>query len=113
MAKVLRLYDSTDKLLATSEEVISNSASVRIDDLKPNTSYEEGSFKISWVINGSESSKIDVPEFKTLPTTNDNSDDSVSHTLTFNMLNFDDNNITISEEEPEDKSKIWFKPVEQ
>lgn len=113
MAKVLRLYGSTDKLLATSEEVTSNSASVRIDDLKPDTTYEEGNFKVAWVIDNKESSKIDVPRFKTLPSTNDNSDDSVSHTLTFNMLNFDDNNITISEEEPEDKSKIWFKPVEQ
>lgn len=113
MAKVLRLYDSTDKLLATSEEVTSNSASVRIDDLKPDTTYEAGDFKVAWVINDSESSKIDVPGFKTLPSTSGNTDDSVSHTLTFNMLNFDDNNITISEEEPEDKSKIWFKPVEQ
>lgn len=113
MAKVLRLYDNTDKLIATSGEVKTNSASVRIDNLKPDTTYEEGNFKVAWVIDNKESSKIDVPIFKTLPSTNDNSDDSVSHTLTFNMLNFDDNNITISEEEPEDKSKIWFKPVEQ
>lgn len=113
MAKVLRLYDNTDKLIATSDEVTTNSASVRIDNLKPDTSYEEGTFKVSWVIDNKESNKMNVPGFKTLPSENNSSEDTVSHTLTFNMLNFDDNNITISEEEPEDKSKIWFKPIEQ
>lgn len=54
MAKVLRLYDSADKLLATSEEVTSNSASVRIDNLKPDTTYEEGNFKVAWVIDNKE-----------------------------------------------------------
>lgn len=113
MAKVLRLYDNTDKLIATSDEVTTNSASVRIDNLKPDTSYEEGNFKVAWVIDNKESTKINVPGFKTLPSESNNPEDTVSHTLTFNMLNFDDNNITISDKEPEDKSKIWFKPVEQ
>lgn len=67
MAKILNLYKD-DQLLA-SEEVTGDSTKVVIDNLTPDTSYPKGTYQVSFQNDTGESSKVDVPEFKTLAST--------------------------------------------
>ena len=80
MEKKLRLFDKAGKVLKTSEAITEKTGQIVIDNLTPNTTYNEGDFKVSWVIDGKESSKADVPGFKTL----DNPEKTV--VVTFNGL---------------------------
>lgn len=66
MEKKLRLFDKAGKVLKTSEVITEKTGQIVIDNLTPNTTYNDGDFKVSWVIDGKESSKADVPSFKTL-----------------------------------------------
>jgi len=66
MEKKLRLFDKAGKVLKTSEVITEKTGQIVIDNLTPNTTYNDGDFKVSWVIDGKESSKADVPGFKTL-----------------------------------------------
>jgi hypothetical protein len=102
--RTLNLYDSKGKLLKSSEKITGASAKIIIEKLTPNTVYSQGSFKISWTINGKESILTDVPEF----TTKSNED---KQEIVFNTLNIDSNSFVVSETEPSDKSKLWFKPI--
>lgn len=65
MATKLNLYagDSLIKSVDKSEE---GKTSVLIEELAPNTSYPKGTYKVSFSNDSGESSKVDVPEFKTL-----------------------------------------------
>ena len=80
----LLLYNKKSELIGTSDNVVNNKGRVEIVDLLPNTTYKEGEFYISWVVNGNEMSKIAVPTFKTLKY-------DTSHTLIvyFNDINED------------------------
>ena len=80
MEKKLRLFDKDGKVLKTSEAITEKTGQIVIDNLTPNTTYNDGDFKVSWVIDGKESSKADVPGFKTL----DNPEKTV--VVTFNGL---------------------------
>ena len=66
MEKKLRLFDKAGKVLKTSEVITEKTGQIVIDNLTPNTTYNDGDFKVSWVIDSKESSKADVPGFKTL-----------------------------------------------
>lgn len=66
MEKKLRLFSKDGKVLKTSNAIEDKTGQIVIDNLTPNTTYNDGDFKVSWVIDGKESSKADVPGFKTL-----------------------------------------------
>ena len=66
MEKKLRLFSKDGKILKTSNAIEDKTGQIVIDNLTPNTTYNDGDFKVSWVIDGKESSKADVPGFKTL-----------------------------------------------
>lgn len=80
MEKKLRLFDKDGKVLKTSEVITEKTGQIVIDNLTPNTSYNDGDFKVSWVIDGKETGKTNVPAFKTL----DNPEKTV--VVTFNGL---------------------------
>ncbi|WID30809.1 hypothetical protein [Staphylococcus phage HMGUsa2] len=104
MERILNLYDSKSKLLKSSEKIQGLTATIVIDNLKPSTTYSQGYFKISWTINGKESDLADVPEFTT-------SNHESKQGIIFNTLNIDSNSFVVSDIEPSDTSKLWFKPV--
>lgn len=66
MEKKLRLFSKDGKVLKTSNAIEDKTGQIVIDELTPNTQYNDGDFKIAWVINGKETGKTDVPGFKTL-----------------------------------------------
>lgn len=66
MGKKLRLYDNYGNILKESEDIQGRTGSIKIENLKPDTTYFTGEFKIVWVVEGKESIKVDVPDFKTL-----------------------------------------------
>lgn len=81
---MLKLYDKHYNLLKFTDNIIDNIGRVTIEKLLPNTTYNQGDFYISWVVNGNEMSKVVVPTFKTLKY-------DTSHTLIvyFNDINED------------------------
>lgn len=66
MEKKLRLFSKDGKVLKTSNAIEDKTGQIVIDELTPNTQYNDGDFKVAWVIDGKETSKTDVPAFKTL-----------------------------------------------
>ena len=80
----LLLYNKKFELIGTSDNIINNTGRIEIENLLPNTTYEQGEFYISWVVNGNEMSRVPVPTFKTLKY-------DTSHTLViyFNDINQD------------------------
>lgn len=122
MLKKLNVYDSEGTIIKTSDEVTGNSVKVTIDNLKPSTSYNAGDFKVSWVIDGKESEKTNVPGFKTIEPSKPKEDntgsnteqpttDTVAQPIIVNTLAMDNNSFTISDQAPTDTNKIWFKPA--
>lgn len=81
----LLLYNKKFELISTSDNINNNNTGrIEIENLLPDTTYEQGQFYISWVVNGNEMSRVPVPTFKTLKY-------DTSHTLTvyFNDINND------------------------
>jgi len=80
----LLLYNKNFELIGTSDNIINNTGRIEIENLLPDTTYEQGQFYISWVVDGNEMSKVPVPTFKTLKY-------DTSHTLIvyFNDINKD------------------------
>ena len=66
MEKKLRLFSKDGKVLKTSNAIEDKTGQIVIDELTPNTQYNDGDFKIAWVIDDKETGKTDVPAFKTL-----------------------------------------------
>ena len=66
MEKKLRLFSKDGKVLKTSNAIEDKTGQIVIDELTPNTQYNDGDFKVAWVIDGKETGKTDVPSFKTL-----------------------------------------------
>lgn len=66
MEKKLRLFSKDGKVLKTSNAIEDKTGQIVIDELTPNTQYNDGDFKIAWVIDGKETGKTNVPAFKTL-----------------------------------------------
>ncbi len=71
MTKILRLYDKDNKVLKESKDIQGNIGKIKIENLEPDTIYHTGDFKVVWVVEGTESLKVDIPEFKTLSSSNE------------------------------------------
>lgn len=66
MATKLNLY-SNGEIIKSVDKNNEGKTSITIDGLSPNTSYEQGTYQVSYSKDGNESTKVDVPAFKTLP----------------------------------------------
>lgn len=66
MAIKLNLY-SNGEIIKSVDKNNEGKTSITIDGLEPNTSYEQGTYQVSYSKDGNESKKVDVPAFKTLP----------------------------------------------
>lgn len=110
MLKKLNVYDSEGTIIKTSDEVTGNSVKVIIDNLKPATSYNDGDFKVAWVVDGKESVKVNVPGFKTIESAQPE-EDTVAQPVIVNTLTMDSDSYTVSDQAPSDTNKIWFKPT--
>lgn len=64
MAKTLLVYHN-DEVIKEEPESPTGKTTVTISGLDSNTDYNTGHFKVSWLENGLESDKKDVPSFKT------------------------------------------------
>lgn len=64
MAKTLVVYRD-DEVIKEEAKNPNGQTTVTITGLDSNTSYEKGTFKISWKDENGESDKVDVPAFKT------------------------------------------------
>ncbi|AKA61403.1 major tail protein [Staphylococcus phage Stau2] len=105
MSKKLKVYNKEEQLILTSDEVTGSSVKVTLTDLKPNTTYNKGDFKVSWLVDGQESNKTDVPSFKTL----ESEKEAVAQPVIVNTLDMGTDGYTISNEPPKDTNKIWLK----
>lgn len=62
MVKILNVYKGSEVVASQEGD---GRTSVTISNLKPDTTYAKGEFQVSWVENGRESDKVDLPEFRT------------------------------------------------
>lgn len=69
MVTKLKVYDKKDNVVGEAELNEDGTSKVTIDNLEPNTVYPEGTFRVAHVKNEKVSDYVDVPEFKTKPTT--------------------------------------------
>lgn len=65
MADTLNVYK--DGELIKSEDYVDGKATITIDGLEANTNYSKGAYQVSRKNENGESSKVDVPAFKTKP----------------------------------------------
>ncbi|WRW34606.1 lipase acylhydrolase domain protein [Staphylococcus phage CF5] len=89
MTKILRLYDKDNKVLKESEDIQGSIGSIKIENLEQDTTYFTGDFKVVWVVEGKESLKVDIPEFKTLSSSNDK-----IIIVSYNVESTQDNSVT-------------------
>ena len=68
MADILKVYKGDD-VVDTAERGENGKAKVTIDGLDANTDYPTGTYQVSSENENGESEKVDVPSFKTKPTT--------------------------------------------
>ncbi|HHX0170588.1 Ig-like domain-containing protein [Staphylococcus aureus] len=64
MVRTLKVYK--DDTVVASEQG-EGKVSITLSNLEADTTYPKGTYQVSWEKDGKESSKIDVPEFKTKP----------------------------------------------
>ncbi|GAB5799234.1 hypothetical protein JMUB7516_26960 [Staphylococcus aureus] len=64
MTKTLKVYKGDDVVASEQGE---GKVSVTLSNLDADTTYPKGTYQVSWEENGKESSKVDVPQFKTNP----------------------------------------------
>ena len=69
MVTKLKVYDKKDNVVGEAELHEDGTSKVTINNLEPNTVYPEGTFGVAHVKNEKVSDYVDVPEFKTKPTT--------------------------------------------
>ncbi|HDZ8768641.1 TPA: Ig domain-containing protein [Staphylococcus aureus] len=62
--KTLKLYKGD---IVVASEQGEGKVSVTLSNLEADTMYPKGAYQVAWEENGKESSKVDVPEFKTNP----------------------------------------------
>ncbi|EZY61433.1 hypothetical protein V062_02536 [Staphylococcus aureus R0357] len=62
--RTLKVYK--DDTVVASEQG-EGKVSITLSNLEADTTYPKGTYQVSWEKDGKESSKIDVPEFKTKP----------------------------------------------
>lgn len=67
MTEKLQVLDQQGNIVGESVRNDDSSSKVTINDLKPNTIYEKGTFKVVHVNDDGTSDLVDVPEFKTKP----------------------------------------------
>ncbi|WP_210140382.1 fibronectin type III domain-containing protein [Staphylococcus sp. GDX8P107P-1] len=65
MTEKLQVLDQQGNVVGESVRNEDGSSKVTINDLKPNTIYEKGTFKVTHVNEDGTSELVDVPEFKT------------------------------------------------
>ncbi|MDN6414797.1 Ig-like domain-containing protein [Staphylococcus gallinarum] len=66
MADTLKVYKGTD-LVGSAERGSDGTASVTINELEANTDYPAGTFQVAFANDNGESTKVNVPAFKTNP----------------------------------------------
>lgn len=67
MAKTLNVYKKeTGEVVGTKEVTDGLPVSYTITDLEAGTTYEKGTYQVSYTNESGESEKVDVPEFTTL-----------------------------------------------
>ncbi|WP_086045731.1 Ig-like domain-containing protein [Staphylococcus aureus] len=64
MTKTLKVYKGDDVVASEQGE---GKVSVTLSNLEADTTYPKGTYQVAWEENGKESSKVDVPQFKTNP----------------------------------------------
>lgn len=65
MTEKLQVLDQEGKVVGESKRADDGSSKVTINDLKPNTLYKKGTFKVAHVNQDGTSELVDVPEFTT------------------------------------------------
>ena len=68
MADILKVYKGAE-VVGSSERGVDGIAKVTVDNLTADTDYAAGSYQVSFSNENGESEKVNVPAFKTKPTT--------------------------------------------
>ena len=84
----LLLYDKDLNILDSTTSINDNVGKVTITGLTPGTSYKQGDYYVSWVVDGKEMNKVPVPAFET-------KNDTTKETLIVYFNDINEENLSI------------------